>query len=848
MKKIILLLMVVLLVGGVSGAWDNLDENLVMYMTANDSQTSGTTAIDITNQHNGTMGASITTGDTGILGECYNWTGLSTSYINYSTNSDFNPEDMSISFWFYLKTDGSNDFIEDGVDGDNFDYKIRYGTASKHLIFYMGSGSNDVRTSANSIVTGQWYHIVVVYDHNGVGNMDKAKIYINGTDMTDTSTGTIPATMPDNSYLFALRGYNQYLDGAIDELAFFNKSLSQSEVDSLWNNHTPIPYPGVGVEVGITVTLNSPTNNSITGNDSILLNATTTPGSANLTNATLFIWYANGTLFNTTTNSLSGDVAVNTTFNVSGFIPNTYIWNVLGKQGNGEGINSSYATSNFTFEWVPFTVNNESYINETYETVRQTFTINITTASDYTVNNGRLVYNGTTYENAEKTDLGGGSFLLSQEINIPIGSDGFGSENRSFRWNITLIDINVGTTFNSFSEYHNQTVNELIITLCSSPTANDSVLNFTMIDEDLGTEINATANPTTFQATFEYGLDYNYLAKTYSINNISVATHEFDFCINNASLNPYVDMELFYEATGYSGKNYFLTNASLNGSATEEIDLYLINESTAIEFFIYVEEDLTPITSAIVNIKKYFVGEGVYKTVEIDKTSSDSGEFTAYLDLDKDYSFTISKDGEVLGTITKTASCKQAPCELTLGLRSSLYDVYHQFSENFAGNVVYTLEWNPNTKIVTFDFTDTTGLADYFRMEIFKSAYNETTDAIFDSTLYTSAGTITANLSNYTDGTFTAKVYVSRSPEIIIDFIKFIISEFVDVFGLLGLFVAFLLVMTIIFGLAFSPPILCLSIPLALTMGQVIGILSLSATAIIITYILAGIAVGVMTR
>ncbi|GAI54840.1 unnamed protein product, partial [marine sediment metagenome] len=62
-------------------------------------------------------------------------------------------------------------------------------------------------------------------------------------------------------------------------------------------------------------------------------------------------------------------------------------------------------------------------------------------------------------------------------------------------------------------------------------------------------------------------------------------------------------------------------------------------------------QDLSPITSATINIEKFFVGEGIYKTIEIDETSSDSGEFTAYLDLDKDYKFTISKEGSVLGLL-----------------------------------------------------------------------------------------------------------------------------------------------------------------------------------------------------
>ncbi|GAI54843.1 unnamed protein product, partial [marine sediment metagenome] len=169
-------------------------------------------------------------------------------------------------------------------------------------------------------------------------------------------------------------------------------------------------------------------------------------------------------------------------------------WNVLGCQGNCNNTNSSWAENNFTIEWIPFNNIGEDYNSHILETSQQIFKIDISTDEDWTVNNGRLVYDGTIYENANKEDLGGGNFQLTQTINILKGTSGFSSENRSFNWNITLSEIAKGTLFSSTTEEHNQTVIELIFQLCGS-SATEPVLNFTMIDEETGNEINAAANP-----------------------------------------------------------------------------------------------------------------------------------------------------------------------------------------------------------------------------------------------------------------------------------------------------------------------------------------------------------------
>lgn len=836
MKKRLLILgfifALIFLIGSVN-AFEWNDGTLVSYFKLD--ETSGTTAYDDLSTNNLTN-TGMTVNQDGIIVKSY--LGGNNKYLSKAAGFGAVTGDHSISLWMYHNSLSTYQGVYLAGDS-NLYYPLS--TVDGEIYIILGGRPSKPETPTGAIVTGSWQHIVITREN------DDWEIWVDGTNRenhteSQTVTGSRLYLANDPANL-ATRG----LDGKVDEIGVWNRTLNGTEIGELYNGGAGITYEEE--EPDITVTLISPTNETRTNDDPITFLAQLTPYGYNLTNGTANIWYENGTLFTTSTNSTFSDpsTAENITFSISDWIVGNYYWNVQRCQGNCNGTNSSFADNNFTLEWLPFNNTGEEYNSFVLETSQQIFKINISTSSDWTVNNGRLIYDGTTYENADKEDLGGGDFQLTQTIYIPTGTVGFGSENRSFNWNITFSEIAIGTLFSSTTDENNQTVNELIFRLCGG-TANMSVLNFTMYDEETGNAINAAVNPTTFQTTFSYGSHWNYKSKTYSIDNQSVATNEFDFCTDNSSNFFYTDMEAFYTATGYVNKNYFLNNASLNGSNTNEISLYLLNESNAIEFFISVEEDLSPITSATINIEKYFVGEGIYKTVEIDETSSDSGEFTSYLDLDKDYKFTISKAGSVLGIITKTASCKQAPCELTLSIRSSLADVYNQFNVNFAQNVVYDLSWNPNTKIVTFDFIDTTGLADYFSMKIWQGRYNTSSSLIIDSQLYTSSGTITGNLSNYTSGDFTVNVYVSRSPEIFIDFIKITMKEFVGKFGLLGLFFAFLLALTIIFGLSFNPAILCLSVPLSLTILNLIGILAVSWSGIVIVYVLAAIAVGAMMK
>ena len=93
----------------------------------------------------------------------------------------------------------------------------------------------------------------------------------------------------------------------------------------------------------------------------------------------------------------------------------------------------------------------------------------------------------------------------------------------------------------------------------------------------------------------------------------------------------------------------------------------------------------------------------------------------------------------------------------------------------YANNTVSSLTFEPITKMVTYTFTDLTGAAQYFRLQVNKMVSNTTDDLICDTTSYTTSGTLVCNLTGL-DGDFVAKGYISRSPERLDKVLNFFIN------------------------------------------------------------------------
>lgn len=155
-------------------------------------------------------------------------------YFSVTDHADFvqggtNP--FSINFWTYLETvsNGSPWFSQDTTFPYAFLFRIESGNdAQLYMPTFTANGL--IVSSSNEIVTGSW--IMVTASYNGTN----LKLFINGV-LRAISSPTGSWTDSSNAMLIG-RHNTLYIDGLIDEMAYWNKALSDGGVTTVGNTAT----------------------------------------------------------------------------------------------------------------------------------------------------------------------------------------------------------------------------------------------------------------------------------------------------------------------------------------------------------------------------------------------------------------------------------------------------------------------------------------------------------------------------------------------------------------------------------------------------------------------------------
>ena len=153
---------------------------------------------------------------------------------------------FSVSFWLNPTANSITPFMMGSA-----------ATGQAFLTFITGNTLNFGRggdslgsTTANTIPNNTWTHIAVS------SNAGSVTVYVNGvSNLTFSTTYNISS---GGTFIGYASGYGQYFEGKIDQIRIFNKSLSSSEVTTIYNevqclptivptdNFTPITYTGNG--------------------------------------------------------------------------------------------------------------------------------------------------------------------------------------------------------------------------------------------------------------------------------------------------------------------------------------------------------------------------------------------------------------------------------------------------------------------------------------------------------------------------------------------------------------------------------------------------------------------------
>jgi hypothetical protein len=193
------------------------------------------------NGNNGTVnGAMLTSDRFGIANNAYNFNG-SSNYIEISSSPSINVStNYSISVWLNANIWSFNAPIDQHAivskidDGDWYGgYEIRTGGAG--YIMHSGNIVSNFDIGKGNYATNTWHNIAITYNGNYV------RSFINGI-LVDSIARTGSIQTSSIPLRFGRRGgagyYNNWFSGNIDDIAIWNRALTQQEITALYNSQT----------------------------------------------------------------------------------------------------------------------------------------------------------------------------------------------------------------------------------------------------------------------------------------------------------------------------------------------------------------------------------------------------------------------------------------------------------------------------------------------------------------------------------------------------------------------------------------------------------------------------------
>ena len=790
--------------------WDN-----VVYY--NFDETSGTTLIDSVGYN------TVTIDQEGVLGRAYYFNGTN-SLVNLS-NKEVKPKNLTLSLWFKRGgvIGGSNVIIKNTPGPIVSGWTLEGGTAAT-----IWNATAVLSTAGVVPIENVWIHFVVV------ANGTHIKIFKNGTEVGVATSliGDISYGADDSLIIGADGGGANHINGTIDELGIWNRSLSDAEILELWNDGAGLTYEE-GIDL-VSASLSSPVDDYGASNDSVIVYYNlTSSGDYNLTNSTLYVYYNNGTLFTSITNASSGQ-SQNVTNIVANLSVATYIWNVQAFAENSTGTAINTTSSNRTFTYTPFTEGGSDYEIYAYETASEIFIQNLTTSSLYTVTSANLVYNGTNYGEVAVTNYGSGLFKLSKALTIPLGPAGFSTYNRTFYWSITLTKISTGTQSMQNSSTYTQNVSELLFNLCSA-TLTSEFVNFTGLSET-----NLSAIGFIMDANFDYWLGDGSVYKNISIDS-SANSYNYTMCSNNGNLT--VNSIVNAQSAGYSERTLFFNGRTYNNVTLTTETIILLATGLGTSVIVQVTDPgLAPLENIFVNVYRYYPGTNTYTIIENAKTD-EFGQFVAKLiepnTIKYQFEF-INSAGTVLKRTGDIAiACRATICVIPFVIEDTTddFDIFTNITD-----FEYTLSFSNATNIFIYTWSDVTGDSITSRLLVELKQFNGTT-VICDTTSTSLSSSLTCDVSAYGDGTYITQAFrtVSGEEERRINILYIEIGGTVGIFGREGLFWSFFLIFTMVAVGSFNP-----TVGILLYLVGFIGLGSLGIISMTAPVSIAMILIGVL--
>jgi len=316
-------------------------------------ETTGTVLIDVTGNGNNGTNSNAIVNQSGILGKAYDFVSASPSFILFDTPLLDTISAFSISFWVNIDTIGQNQMlVSNGANTAGF-YMYYGGGGANTMYVNFGAQGLSPHPSALGITQATWTHMVSTYD-----GADTYRLYIDGVGSYNNTavTGELNATR--NFTIGTWPEGSLYSDALFDEVGIWERELSVSEVQDLYNGGTGITYVGTFPSPP-NITLNSPTvDANYTTVQNLIINFTVYDN-INLSDVKLYI---NGALNQTNASGINDS---NYLFNV-GLYDGDYTINGVATDNQSETANSS--SVRFVIDTTDPTINIITPVNDTTTT------------------------------------------------------------------------------------------------------------------------------------------------------------------------------------------------------------------------------------------------------------------------------------------------------------------------------------------------------------------------------------------------------------------------------------------------------------------------------------------------
>ena len=214
------------------------------------------------NGNNGTVnGATLTDDRNGVANSAYNFDNFGDIKVSNFKFQNYINSGFSISYWFTMKdstsTNGDRNFLitnYDGVNGLQIEYNPNSKFTLRHSLRTASSNPSEINYHQPFEKFNTWKNVTFIWTTS-----KKMLTYVNGV-LTNTTSGenitNLSVCCGITTNFGSMQGSSSYHNGKLDDIAIYNRSLTQQEITALYNNGSQSALASTKVFVDAPTTVN----------------------------------------------------------------------------------------------------------------------------------------------------------------------------------------------------------------------------------------------------------------------------------------------------------------------------------------------------------------------------------------------------------------------------------------------------------------------------------------------------------------------------------------------------------------------------------------------------------------